>query len=245
MTNSLHGRVYTTTPGAAFTPPLSTRLYLGNLDIGGNAWNGVIKGACGDSTPGKCASSTNLGFGDVAFVGDSITLGDTSSPTRPPYVAATTARRVGINLGIGGYTAAQCRAMYEASVVGKGYGTVVLACSVNSINNGLTAAQTWVDLQAVADSAIGAGLHVVLMKTTPWATYAGWSAAKQTHTDDLWTTMQAYCSAHSSDATCVSTDSLGTGSPLALAAGYDYGDHLHLNAAGSTALGVLMAGGIP
>lgn len=239
----IHGNNSFTTP-AAFTPPTMTRIYFGNLDVGANVWNGVIKGGCADPTAGKCDVNTG-DSGDVVFIGDSITRGDAQSPTRFPFVASTGAKRSGVNLGITGNTAAQCRANFEANGLGKGYSTLVLLCSVNSINNGLTDAQTWTDLQAIADEARATGMKVILVKTTPWAAYASWSAGKQTFTDNLWTTMLAYCATNSTTTTCVSTDSIGTGSPLQLAAGNNSGDGLHPNAAGGAALGALVQAAIP
>lgn len=240
---SIHG--YQSATALSFTPPASvTRVYLGSLDAAGNPWDGVVKRVCADPRSDRCGAPYGVG-NDVVMLGDSITRSDLSAPTRLPLALASAKRRVVINAGVTGDTASLCRARFDASISGEAYGALVLLCSVNSINYGLTAAEVWTDLQSIAEKARLAGIKVVLVKTTPWATYSGWTAGKQAETDALWTTMQSYCSTYPASVACVSTDSLGSGIPLALKASSDSGDHLHLSAAGSGALASLIAAALP
>lgn len=242
--SSIHG--YQQNTALSFTPPASvTRIYIGSLEVAANTWRGVVKGVCASPVNGACTSSVIGNGTDVAMIGDSITRSDTSAPTRVPLEVSKITRKVVMNDAVSGETAAQCATRFNASVANKGYATTVIFCWVNSLNNGVTAAATFVSLQAMADAARAEGQKVVMVRTSPWATYSGWTAGKQTETDALWVLQQAYCSTYSSSTTCVDTASLGTGSPLQLQAGYDYGDGLHLNAAGAVALAALIAAAIP
>ena len=239
----IHGAQYST--ALAYTPQSYTRIYIGGLEVDGNQWNGVVSRVCGHTTAGGCTKDWVTGSTDVAMLGDSLTRADTTGAPRPPYTVALTTSRNVVNLGVPGNTAAQCRTRFDESISGKGYGTLVVLCSVNSLNNGLTAAATWADLEYIAETARNQGVQVRLVDTLPWATYASWSTGKGAEDDTLRATMLAYCAAHPSQVQCVDTDSLGTGSPLALQAGYDYSDHLHLNAAGNTAFSALVSAVIP
>lgn len=242
--SSLRG--YYETSAQSFTPSAMTRVYVGGLDVANNSWRGFSKAFCADSSATKCVG-TYGGATDVVALGDSITRGDTSAPTRYPYELGGLISRTVVNAGVSANTAAQCRSRYTASISGKGYATVIILCSVNSINNGLTDAQTWSDLSAIASDARGQGMKVVWVKTTPWKSFSGWTSGKQAYTNALWATMQADCAASPSTTTCVNTASLGGqgGDPDVMLATLDYGDGLHFNAAGSTALASVIATGVP
>jgi len=88
------------------------------------------------------------------------------------------------------------------------------------------------------------GKKVVITSIMPWGSAAGWTAPKETE-------RQAYNSAQSTwaganVAAYVSTDSLGTGSPLALTAANSSGDGLHPSPVGSLGLvDLVVDGGAP
>lgn len=242
--SSLRG--YYETSAQSFTPSAMTRVYVGGLDSANNSWRGFAKSFCADPSATKCVG-TYGGATDIAALGDSITRGDTSAPTRYPYELAALASKTVLNAGVPANTAAQCRTRYEASIAGKGYATVIILCSVNSINNGLTDAQTWSDLSAIASDARSRGTRVVWVKTTPWKGFSGWTSGKQAYADALWSTMQADCAGSPSTTACIDTASLGGqgGDPNVMLTTLDYGDGLHFNAAGSTALAAAIYSGLP
>jgi lysophospholipase L1-like esterase len=121
--------------------------------------------------------------------------------------------------------------------------TLVMLCGVNDLAGGSTAVAIMANLEPVFNAAKAQGMTVVPVLPTPWAATVGWTAPKQTETDSLKTLLQTWCT--NNGATCVNTDSLGTGSPLVLAAGFDSGDGLHPNAAGAAALAALVQAASP
>lgn len=227
--NVLGSTTTTATVGGTFTSSVFT------VGSGTGVPNAVITGVCADTSPNACAPRQTHPTA-IAWIGDSITLGDAAAPSRPPVVLrGLRPGRTIYNFGVNGTPVSQCRSV-AAGAIESGVSTLVLLCGVNSINLG--AAAVWADLEAALDNARLAGRKVVPVKLTPWASAATWFPAYQTSQDSINASMQAWCDTNG--VTCVDTSSLGTGSPATLLPAYDSGDGLHLNAAGATALAALV-----
>lgn len=224
----------TATVGGSFT---STSISIGG---GTGIPNAVISSVCADTSADKCTGARTHPTA-IAWVGDSITKGDAAAPARPPAVLrGTLPGRTVYNLGVNSQSSANCKAVALGAVASRA-GTLVMLCGVNSL--GLGAAAVWADLEAAYTAALGAGMNVVPVLLTPWASAATWNAGLQASQDTVNASISAWCTAHSK--TCVDTSSLGTGSPATLLPAYDSGDGLHLSAAGGAALAALVAGANP
>jgi lysophospholipase L1-like esterase len=143
---------------------------------------------------------------------------------------------------IGGSITSACVTRAQGAFA-SGTKTLVYLCGVNDLAADANGATTFAAAQVVLDQYRLAGRKVVPVLLTPWALAGAWTAGRQTQTDAFNAAMQAWCTTNS--ITCVSTASLGTGSPAQLQAGYDSGDGLHLNAAGATALAALVQAANP
>jgi lysophospholipase L1-like esterase len=224
---------------AATAQPFTTIL-LGNGS--GGVLGGLLGGVCLD--PGTtCVGRGSTHSTAIAWTGDSITFGAAAAPSRPPTVLrnALPGRTV-YNLGIGGSITSACVTRAQGAFA-SGTKTLVYLCGVNDLAADANGATTFAAAQVVLDQYRLAGRKVVPVLLTPWALAGAWTAGRQTQTDAFNAAMQAWCTTNS--ITCVSTASLGTGSPAQLQAGYDSGDGLHLNAAGATALAALVQAANP
>jgi lysophospholipase L1-like esterase len=236
----VRGAAYTTA-SAGNTPAATGTLYVGSDSPGTWQIGGVVKGIRLDTgTVSGLWSGAQTGSGLVAWVGDSISMGFASSAARPPMVLGTSIGKYVQNFGVPGIQSATCLSNWRSFVQGKGYSTIVLLCGVNDLAAGAAAASIYANLNTVYQEALSEGMRVLAVRLTPWAAAGSWSPAKQTQTDALNALIDA-----TSLVVPVNTDSMGTGSPLVLAAAYDSGDGLHPNAAGSTSLAALVQAANP
>jgi lysophospholipase L1-like esterase len=214
-----------------------------SISVGGGIapFDGLLTGVCVGVSAGDCSPRAHPTT--IAWIGDSITLGDAAAPSRPPAVlrGLLPARTV-YNGGVNGQVVAACASKALGAVASKA-GSLVMLCGVNDIAVGYSATTAWATLRPALEAALAAGLKVVPVLLTPWYGSAAWTAGKQTETDALNSYIAAWCVSNGSH--CVNTDSLGTGSPLALQAGYDSGDHIHLNATGAGVLAALVQAANP
>ena len=230
---SVAGYAFTTATAATSVPVTTASLGGGILPLGG-----ILTDVCMDSSVNACKARRTHPTA-IAWVGDSITRGDAAAPSRPPAVLrGLLPGRTILNMGVNGQTADLCALAAQGAIAARAK-TLVLLCGVNSLGGGAT----WATIQPALDAAKAAGMTVVPVKLTPWASAGTWSAPKQTEQDAFNVSMQAWCTANG--ATCVDTSSLGTGSPASLQAGYNSGDGLHLNAAGGAALAALVQAANP
>lgn len=226
-----------------------TRVYIGTTAVGtATNWLGVISEVCLDGAA-RCAAPKQIrpSGTHIVWLGDSITFGGVSAPTRPPHelrtnYAAASSRMVQ-NAGWPGDTVAQMKTRWDSYIAQSGFGTLVFLGGINDLRIGTSAATTYATAVQILNDARSRGMTVVVLGVTPWKNWVEWTAGRQTETDSYNALLSAWAGANG--ATYVSTDSLGTGSPLALAPAYDSGDGLHPNAAGSTALAALVAGAAP
>ena len=237
--------ITTSTCGAAYTSAsVSPKVSATNLYLGGgiNAFGGLLTGVCVGSNSVDC-NSGRAHPTTIAWAGDSITYGDAAAPSRPPTVLRTLLPGRTVYSGaVNSATVAGCTAKAMGAIASK-VGTLVMLCGINNIATGGSASSTWATLRTSLDAARASGIKVVPVLLTPWFGVASWTAPKQAETDALNAYLLAWCAANGS--TCVSTDSLGVGSPLQLQAAYDSGDHLHLSAAGGAALAALVQAANP
>ena len=228
---------------AGTTQPSTTTLYLGSTWAPGAYQYGVIKGVRLDPGPsrGLWSGQPTSTQGGIAWVGDSITAGQGAPTAIPGFLLGSSITKAVQPFGIPGNTASQCLANWRTNVSGKGYATLVVLCGVNDLAADATAATIYSTLSTIYTEALAQGMKVVAVNMTPWANAATWNAGRQTQTDSL----KALISGTGGGVVVVSTDSLGTGSPLALTGGNDSGDHLHPSAAGNAALATLVQAANP
>jgi hypothetical protein len=242
--------------GLATSKPMAnlagTHPALRYLQIGGNSAQatqsvgGVINRVCASQLDAGCGNSDAVAqtATDVVWVGDSIVAGGFSYPATPPELLHSRLYpRVVHNVGVGGDTVAQCGARWTA-LRSTPASTVVWSCGINDIIAGTAGATTATAAQVFLADMRSLGKKVVITSIMPWGSALGWTAPKETE-------RQAYNSAQSTwaganGAAYVSTDSLGTGSPLALTAANSSGDGLHPSPVGSLGLvDLVVDGGAP
>jgi hypothetical protein len=230
------------TPNTIATAASSQAFSTITLGGGISVLGGLIGAIKADPDRSKCTGGITHPTA-IAWVGDSLTLGDAAAPSRPPAVLrGLKPSRTIYNLGINSQSVAGCAVGARGAIAARAK-TLVMLCGVNDIAASTPAATVWAALQVPLNEAKAAGMTVIPVLLTPWAAAVTWSAPKQTETTALNVLIQAWCTANG--ATCVNTDSLGTGSPLSLTAGNNSGDGLHLSPAGGAALAALVAAANP
>jgi len=234
-----------------------SRVYLGCGNLSGS-FMGLVQGVCLDGDSGRCGpqrTSAAPNLTHVVWLGDSITFGNVSAPTRPPYelqkLIATLPplSRSVLNGGFGGDDVAAMKVRWDSYMSRQGWGTLVFLGGINDLRIGISAADTYATAVQILDDARAKGMRVVVVGILPWANYSvNWTAGKQAQTDAYNALLASWATANGQS--YVSTDSLGEpvvdgGTGMALKAIYDSGDGLHPNAAGSVALATLVAGAAP
>lgn len=179
--------------------------------------------------------------GDAATVrlltlGDSIVAGGPIIGANPNWTELLQTRRAGTdfaanNAGVGGYTIAQTKALWDASYEGKGYTHAVLLVGTNDLASSTSAATVLTGINALVAEMIADGLDVTVCTVPPRGGSASWDSTKETQRLTLNTAIRAFTTS-----TPVNLDSAlgGVGSPLALSAATDGGDHLHPNGTATT-----------
>jgi hypothetical protein len=245
-TGCASGRCETNTGG---TTSAATRIYIGSTWAGSvNAFQGVLSNACVGVVPDGCRATSvlpSLSAGHIAWLGDSLTQGTTTS--HPIYPAGELYRLYGqyqsrqvMNWGFLGYGLDLAVPKWDILKT-SGYGGLVVLLGVNDLRVGVSAATIWSKYGPMLDEAKALGWNVTPVKVTCWSAWSEWTAGKQTETDTLNANLQSWCTANG--ATCVDTSSMCTGQ--ALSAAYNFGDGLHFNAAGATQLATLVAAANP
>ena len=225
---------------AGNTPALTSTTLIGAYS--GIGPGGVFKGIKVDSsrTAGLWNPGQSVGGKAIAWVGDSITFGLNSTTARPPAVLAASLSQYVQGFGISGDVASGCLLNWRNNVSGKGYATVIVECGVNDLAAGTAAAAIYPTLQTIYNEAQAQGMRVIASQVLPWGLAAAWTAGKQTET----TALNASISGTSfSNGAAVNVSTLATGNNLS--AGFDSGDGLHPNAAGSTAWAALIQAANP
>jgi lysophospholipase L1-like esterase len=238
------------TSGYVAPPPSTTRIWIGGAwTWTGAVFQGVISGVCIDPNPNSvCLTTTPAPSGSaIAWLGDSITQGTTTS--HPIYPTGELYRLYGqyqsrqvMNWGYLGYGLDNGTTVWN-TVKTLPYGSLVVLLGVNDLRAGTTEAVTWPKYLAILNEARARGWRVTPVGVLPWGGWSEWTAPKQVETDKLNADLLNW----SLDAGMRYVDTTYmrvTDGGYAMQAAFGYGDGLHLNGAGATALaaGVADAG---
>lgn len=122
----------------------------------------------------------------IAIIGDSIVQGNQAGLDTPWPTKLETTYGVAVgNYGISGDTAAQCLTNWTNNLRGDGHDTIILACGVNSVRSGVSAAATFTDLNTIATEVGTDGQTLAFGEVLPWRNGGLWDSSKQTETDSL------------------------------------------------------------
>jgi len=174
-----------------------------------------------------------------AFTGDSLTAGAggvTSWPTK--LVAADLP--VGFTSANWAVTSKTTAAMvYQWDENTPDYPDVVFILGgVNDMDQSLTAAVAFANLENIYTLAHAAGSTVVALTTSPWGGYVSWSAGKQTQTEALNALVMA---STIPDYTIDLYALMGDSDPKLLNPTYNFGDGLHYSEAGTAFIAATVA----
>lgn len=185
---------------------------------------------------------------DIACLGDSITYTAISRAPIPwPHIIedALNAQYPGdytvSNYGTPGHTAAQNLTTWTNSIRGKGYEILIVLTGVNGLLAGTAGATVWTSINQIVDEAKTDGMTVVLITILPFKSYIGWSAAIQTQTDTVLTSIRAEPGLTVLDLYPSWEQSAGDD---ILKVSYDIGDGLHPNQTGVEQLAVDVEGAL-
>lgn len=174
-------------------------------------------------------------------IGDSLVQGGPILNGNPGWPSLLASRRSGrgfaiINAGVGGYTVAQAKALYESDYQGKGCTHAAILVGTNDLASSTSAATVQTTLDALvaemrADtSGSPNGINATVLTVPPRGGSASWDATKETQRLALRTSILAM-----SNVTAVDLESMaGTGSPVEMGAAYRAADMLHFNGTPTT-----------
>lgn len=221
------------------------------ISLGGNLHNTYALGAFRNV---QFYESTGTYAQVIAALGDSTTEGHFGDSARITYperlMAALGTGFIVDNHGIVGDIMAGLQARYKGGIKGRGYSTVVLIGGINNIMTlSHTGAATFTTWQAVADEILADGLELVASTAFPFEGSGGWSAGKQTELDAFNAAILAWCATNAANPKLGCFDGYTAledpGNADALLPAYEYTDHLHLSAAGNTAVATLVQAALP
>ena len=233
-------------PGISSTlgTPVFTRLMLGRAGSTSVAGlNGIISNVCLDKTPSRCLPPKATG--PAVWIGDSIIYGTGSIPQTPYVQLSRQAGKTITGAGVGSNTIDLCTSRWESLYKGGGYSTLIWSCAVNSAAAGQTGATMATNVEVVLAEAHALGMKVIVTGIMPWANSSGWTLGENTEGLAYNSALSTYCGVGANGCTYVSTDSMGTGSPLALTVANDSGDHIHPTVVGAGALATLVNAASP
>lgn len=177
-----------------------------------------------------------MGVKLLLCIGDSLVQGGPILNGNPGWPSLLASRRSGrgfaiINAGVGGYTVAQAKALYESDYQGKGCTHAAILVCTNNLASGDSAASCFSTLSALvtemrADtSGSPNGIDVAVCTIPPRGGSASWDGTKETQRLALRTSILTM-----SNVTAVDLESMaGTGDPVEMAAAYRAADMLHFN----------------
>lgn len=179
----------------------------------------------------------------LCAIGDSLVSGGPILSGNPGWPSLLASRRSGegfavINGGVGGYTAAQTKALYESDFQGKGCTHVAILVGTNNLASSDSAASIQATLDALVEemkddtSGDPNGINVTVLTPPPRGGSASWDATKETQRGLLRASILAMGANVVVDLEAMA----GSGSPVEMAAAYRAADMLHFN-------GTLVTGG--
>jgi lysophospholipase L1-like esterase len=171
-----------------------------------------------------------------AAVGDSITNGHSFDASPYPLRLATLLNAPVVNMGIGGELAASINTRFTTYVLPYQYKGVIIEECINDLIAGTAGATCWAATEAAVDSAVAAGLLVVLVTAVPCGNYASWNGTKETERDAYNTLVRAKAAANPSRILLLDLDTTVSDDGNTIRAADDYGDGLHLDGSGFQAV---------
>lgn len=177
----------------------------------------------------------------LCTIGDSLVAGGPILGANPSWTQILQTSRVGeqfgvINVGVGGYTVSQIKAVWEAEYKGRGCTHAVILVGTNNLSAGDSAATVLAALNSLIasvqedTSGSPSGVDVTVCTVPPRGGSASWDSTKETQRLSLRTSILAL-----TGVTTVDLESMaGTGSPVEMAAAYRTSDMLHFNGAPTT-----------
>lgn len=190
----------------------------------------------------------------TAWLGDSLSglwslgigYGLVTLTQRPPARYATATGRTVDNWAHQGDTLADAITQWSTYGDRSRAQRIVVWVGINDIvggANGTTLASTFTTW---ADARIAEGRFLTILNVSPFGTYVGWSAPKQTQADAYAAALATYCAANPATTKCVDIRTpLSIDGGIDLAAPYSAGDGVHLNQAGATLVGDTVAAASP
>jgi hypothetical protein len=172
----------------------------------------------------------------LCTVGDSLVAGGPVLSGNPNWTGLLQTARIGqkfgaVNGGVGGYTVAQAKTLYESDYKNKGCTHIVIMVGTNNLSAGDSAATVLAALESLVASAQEdtsgnpAGADVTITTVPPRGGSASWDATKEARRLSLNTSILAL-----TGVTPVDLEGMaGTGDPVEMAAAYRYTDLLHYN----------------
>lgn len=233
-----------------------TTMYVGGgpNEAAGAPGAALISRWCADVDGGSCPLDFNRAKHSVLILGDSILAGNNGA-TLGTNVGSEIARRLQwpvYNAAVAGSNCSMASAEWFDGGSGRGFSTLVIGCGTNDIagTNGDGADASWNLEQGIADSARAQGTKVLIGFIPPRDNSPGWTGAMQYGLTVFNQHAADYCASAGSDplVACVNRyfilGACDAGDCTILSAGYDSGDHVHLNVAGTIAdaIGILDAG---
>lgn len=189
-------------------------------------WAETLCGTLSGTTCSDTGTHTYLGGNGKVYAGGTVTIrqiGDTGDALRDEIFGRYCARCI------------------SPTAPGSPYGAVIFDGGINDAILGYTAAETWAKWQLMLDDAYTRGLVVVVLYDAPWATYASYTAGRETMLEDLWTSMLAWCSGKSRAACIDLGGALDTSPADGTCDAGKCADGLHWSASGSAAVAALVA----
>jgi lysophospholipase L1-like esterase len=182
-----------------------------------------------------------MGVKILLCLGDSLVQGGPILSGNPGWPSLLGSRRAGqrfgvINAGVGGYTVAQAKALYESDFQGHGCTHAAILVCTNDLASGTSAASCFATLEALvtemrADtSGSPNGINVTVLTPPPRGGSASWDGTKETQRLLLRTSILAM----TADAVVDLESMAGTGDPVEMAAAYRAADMLHFNGTSTT-----------
>jgi hypothetical protein len=172
----------------------------------------------------------------LCTIGDSLVAGGPVLGGNPSWTGLLQTERAGemfgaVNGGVGGYTVAQAKALFEADYKGHGCTHLAILVITNDLASGTSAATAFATLELLVASAREdtsgdpAGINVTVLTVPPRGGSASWNGTKETQR----LAVNVMILAMAADAVVDLEGMAGTGDPVEMAAAYRYSDLLHFN----------------